>query len=164
MNENSLVTLFLEKAAEAGATTATVNSAQELQRIFSEVLLEHGSVYCPGMTDKEKAVPIPADRRQPAYESASITIEESFSGVAETGTVICSSASGKFLQASLLPEHHVAIVPREKIFPTFSEFFASLAEMPTNITLITGPSRTADIEKTLIIGMHGPKKVTVIVW
>ncbi|MCX5862104.1 MAG: LUD domain-containing protein, partial [Deltaproteobacteria bacterium] len=74
------------------------------------------------------------------------------------------SASGKFLQASLLTEHHVAIVPREKIFPTFPEFFASLAEMPTNITLITGPSRTADIEKTLIIGMHGPKKVTVIVW
>lgn len=164
MNEIPMVKLFLQRAEEAGSSTATADSIQEFSCIISEILQEQGSVYCPGMTDKERAVSVPVERKAETFQESAITIEEAFGGVAETGTIICSSSSGKFLQASLLPEHHVAIVPHEKIFASFSDFFASLSTMPTNLTLITGPSRTADIEKTLVIGVHGPKRVTVIVW
>jgi L-lactate dehydrogenase complex protein LldG len=68
------------------------------------------------------------------------------------------------VQAGLLPAHHVAIVSRERIFATLDDCFASFKEdPPTNITLVTGPSRTADIELTLAIGVHGPEKLDIIV-
>ena len=68
------------------------------------------------------------------------------------------------MQASLLPLQHVAIVPREKIFATLDDFLTEYATVsPTNITLITGPSRTADIELELEIGVHGPERLDIIV-
>jgi len=164
MNQTPMVKLFLQRAEDAGSMTAIAHNIEEFHKVISELLQEQGLVYCPGLTDKEKAVPVSPVRKTENYQESVITIEEAFGGVAETGTVICSSSSGKFLQASLLPEHHVAIVPQERIFERFSDFFASCSTMPTHLTLVTGPSRTADIEKTLVIGMHGPKRVTVIVW
>jgi hypothetical protein len=63
------------------------------------------------------------------------------------------SAGGRAVQAGLLPAHHVAIVRRERIFETLDDLFAAVSGAPpTNITLVTGPSRTADIELTLAIG------------
>jgi L-lactate utilization protein LutC len=85
----------------------------------------------------------------------------SFAG---SGSLVCTSAGGREVQAGLLPAHHVAIVRREKIFATLDGFFSSCAAAPpTNITLVTGPSRTADIELTLAIGVHGPEKLDIIV-
>ena len=61
------------------------------------------------------------------------------------------------------PAHHVAIVRRERIFDTLDDLFAAVAGAPpTNLTLVTGPSRTADIELTLAIGVHGPEKLDII--
>ena len=95
--------------------------------------------------------------------AASVTVEEVFGAVAETGTIVCVSAGGRAVQAGLLPAHHVAIVRRERIFDTLDDLFAAVAGAPpTNLTLVTGPSRTADIELTLAIGVHGPEKLDII--
>jgi L-lactate dehydrogenase complex protein LldG len=57
----------------------------------------------------------------------------------------------------------VAIVRRGKIFATLDGLFSVAASAPpTNLTLVTGPSRTADIELTLAIGVHGPEKLDII--
>jgi len=57
----------------------------------------------------------------------------------------------------------VAIVRGERIFGTLDDFFATFAGAPpTNVTLVTGPSRTADIELTLAIGVHGPERLDII--
>jgi L-lactate dehydrogenase complex protein LldG len=96
---------------------------------------------------------------------ASVCIEEVFGAIAETGSLICSSQSGKPVQAGLLSAHHVAVVPAEKIYECIDDFIGALGDSPpTNITLETGPSRTADIELTLTIGVHGPSRLTVIVF
>ena len=80
--------------------------------------------------------------------------------------LVAHGGAGKtsLVQASLLPAQHVAIVPRDKIFGTLDDFFAGYAAAPpTNFTIITGPSRTADIELNLVIGVHGPERLDIIV-
>jgi L-lactate dehydrogenase complex protein LldG len=67
--------------------------------------------------------------------------------------------------ASLLPPIHVAILRPEQILRGLDDLFALLAtgdELSSAVTLITGPSRTADIELTLVVGVHGPQQLHVI--
>jgi L-lactate utilization protein LutC len=103
-------------------------------------------------------------RRVDDYASAEVTVEEVLAGIAETGSIVCASLEGRAVQASVLPSRHVALLPAEKIFPNLDEFFAAhAASPPTNLVVITGPSRTADIELTLAIGVHGPERLDVLV-
>lgn len=83
-------------------------------------------------------------------------------GIAETGTLICPSGPGRPLSASLLPETHIAVLPASRVYATLSEVI-NIPEFiePAYVALISGPSRTADIEMTLSIGVHGPRQVHV---
>jgi L-lactate dehydrogenase complex protein LldG len=83
-------------------------------------------------------------------------------GVAETGTLVLPSGAGRPQTASLLPEVHIAILKAEDIYETLQEVL-ELREVhqASVVDLISGPSRTADIEMTLTIGVHGPREVHV---
>lgn len=88
--------------------------------------------------------------------------------IAETGTLLVCSRPGQERVASLLPPMHVAIVERSQIVPDLIDAFQILHErglgnLPSNITLITGPSKTGDIELQLTTGVHGPGKWRVII-
>ncbi|MFQ6015693.1 MAG: lactate utilization protein [Anaerolineae bacterium] len=92
--------------------------------------------------------------------------------VAETGTLVLVSDEGQARLVSLLPPVHVAVMREDSILPTFESLIAVLKsrfaaddrlQMPSCLTFVTGPSRTADIEQTLTIGVHGPKEVHVII-
>ena len=82
--------------------------------------------------------------------------------IAETGTLILPGGPGRPQAASLLPELHIAILHRTAIFATLAEalHLPEIREAPT-VVLVSGPSRTADIEMTLTIGVHGPGKIHV---
>lgn len=84
--------------------------------------------------------------------------------IAETGSLLITSGAGRPLSASLLPEIHVAIVPAERIVESPEDAMRH-QDLPraAAAALITGPSRTADIEMTLTIGVHGPKELIVFV-
>lgn len=87
-------------------------------------------------------------------------------GIAETGTLILWPTAREPRLMSLLPPLHVALVEAEQIFGTLTEAMRSQnwsQGMPTNALLISGPSKTADIEQTLAYGVHGPKELLVIV-
>ena len=121
-------------------------------------------MYCPGATETEKTVSGLFCNRVADYATAAVTVEEVFGAVAETGTLVCTSDGGRAVQAGLLPPHHVAIVRRDRIFATLDDLFSAVtAAPPTNLTLVTGPSRTADIELTLAIGVHGPERLDIVV-
>ena len=67
---------------------------------------------------------------------------------------------------SLLPPAHIGVVPRDRILSGLDELFTILpnpAELTSSMVLITGPSRTADIEQILVRGVHGPGEITVVV-
>ena len=165
MTRDEIIDLFIGNAAKVAAEPVRVNSNDELNRALEPILAESESIFCPSVTDKEKAVQLPASKRAQDYASASVCVEEVAAAIAETGSLVCSSQGGKAIQAGLLPPHHVAIVSSENIYETVDDFFSTLGDSPpTNITLETGPSRTADIELTLTIGVHGPGRLTVIVF
>jgi len=155
--------LFLENAAIAAAGTRSVSGTEDLLAALGQIVAMDSPVYCPAETELEKAAAILFPVRAADYASAAVTVEEVFGAVAETGTIVCVSAGGRAVQAGLLPAHHVAIVRRERVFGTLDDLFSAVADAPpTNLTLITGPSRTADIELTLAIGVHGPERLDVI--
>lgn len=88
--------------------------------------------------------------------------------IAETGTLLVCSQPGQERLASLLPPVHVAIVLESQLVPDLLDAVAWLAErgfdgLPSNVALITGPSKTGDIELQLTTGVHGPGKWHVIV-
>jgi L-lactate dehydrogenase complex protein LldG len=88
--------------------------------------------------------------------------------VAQTGSVLLTAQSGGGRALSVLPPHHVVIARREQLVPDLPSAYALLHEKygqkgwPSMITLITGPSRTGDIERILVLGAHGPKKLTIV--
>jgi L-lactate dehydrogenase complex protein LldG len=165
MTSPDLVRRFLANAGIAAAGTYTVDDAEGLRRVLSGIVPGADPVFCPGLTEKEKAAVASLPSRAADYAGATATVEEVYGAIAETGSLVCTSSGGKAVQAGLLPTHHVAIVSRDRIFATLDDCFASFAEgPPTNITLVTGPSRTADIELTLAIGVHGPERLDIIVY
>ena len=85
-------------------------------------------------------------------------------GIAETGTLVMPGGPGKPLTASLLPETHLAVLPARDILDRLAQALAlPQVRQASASVLITGPSRTADIEMTLTIGVHGPKNLVVFI-
>ena len=86
--------------------------------------------------------------------------------LADTGTLVMLSTPGEARLISLLPPAHIAIVPRDRILTGLDELFTVVpnpAEITSSMVLITGPSRTADIEQILVRGVHGPGQIALIV-
>jgi L-lactate dehydrogenase complex protein LldG len=86
--------------------------------------------------------------------------------IAETGTLVLDSARERHRLVSLVPPVHIAIIDAATIFHTLAEALAFIYQnndVSPAVTFITGPSRTADIELTLAIGVHGPQELYVIV-
>lgn len=86
--------------------------------------------------------------------------------IAQTGSVLMTAQSAGGRALSVLPPHHVVIARREQLVPDLSAAFALLREkygddLPSLIGFITGPSRTGDIERILVLGAHGPKQLTI---
>lgn len=94
-----------------------------------------------------------------------VGISTAQAGIAETGTLVLDSACERHRLVSLVPPVHIAIINASAIVETLSDALALLQkkEISPAITFITGPSRTADIELTLAIGVHGPQELYVIV-
>jgi L-lactate dehydrogenase complex protein LldG len=87
--------------------------------------------------------------------------------IAETGTLVCWSTVVCGRGLSLVPPVHLAVVCRSDLVPDLIDYFARHARepyvtLPSSIVLITGPSKTADIEGVLITGVHGPREVHIL--
>jgi len=86
--------------------------------------------------------------------------------IAETGTLVLDSSRERNRLVSLVPPVHIAIVDASTIFQTLGEALAFIHQdgnISPAVTFITGPSRTADIELTLAVGVHGPQELYIIV-
>jgi L-lactate dehydrogenase complex protein LldG len=81
-------------------------------------------------------------------------------GLADTGSVVLAAAPDEPRARSLLPPVHISLLREDRILAGLEELFERVApDMPSALAIVTGPSRSADIEQTLTIGVHGPGEV-----
>jgi L-lactate dehydrogenase complex protein LldG len=105
------------------------------------------------------------DKRSLESCDAGITSCEAL--VSQTGSILVSSATGGGRGLSILPHVHVVVATLDQIVPTLADALhlakdRHAGQMPSMLSFITGPSRTGDIERILVLGAHGPKELIVI--
>ncbi len=106
------------------------------------------------------------DELRDACATADFGITGADYALADTGTLVTIASPEEARLVSLLPPAHIAVVPRSRILSGLDELFTLLpnpAEVSSSMVLITGPSRTADIEQILVRGVHGPGQITVLI-
>jgi len=121
--------------------------------------------------DSAKALGLPSLVTDDGYdkhelEKCDVGISECDALIAQTGTVLVTSRSAGGRALSCLPPHHVVIARREQLVADLPAAMALVKQkyagnFPSMISFITGPSRTGDIERILVLGAHGPKKLTI---
>lgn len=103
---------------------------------------------------------------RPANGDDKLGVTGCYCAIAETGTLMLLSGPNTHAVTSLLPETHIAVVPASRIVRTMEDGWDRLrrerAALPRQVAFVSGPSRTADIEMTLVLGIHGPYRVHVI--
>jgi L-lactate dehydrogenase complex protein LldG len=107
---------------------------------------------------------LPPEHARTAFFSADVGITGVDSLIAETGTVVLATRPDQPRAVSLLPPVHIVVAHRDQIVPDLFDLFArgSEAGLPACLSLITGPSKTGDIELKLVTGVHGPGEVHVV--
>ncbi len=103
---------------------------------------------------------------RPPVNEDMVGITSCFCAVAETGTLMLLSGAQTYASAALLPETHIVLVPTSRIVPSIEDAFdlakKERGELPRATNFISGPSRTGDIEQTIVLGAHGPYRVHLI--
>jgi L-lactate dehydrogenase complex protein LldG len=95
-----------------------------------------------------------------------VSVQHGFTGIAETGTLMLPSGPARPTSNNLLSDNAIVVLKASDIVGCYEEAFDRLREvgaMPRNVMLVTGPSRSADIEQTLELGAHGPRRLHVLI-
>lgn len=104
-----------------------------------------------------------------AVEQDRASISRAFAGVAESGTIVQISGADNPTTLNFLPEAHIVLLESTALFASYEEAWSKLrnlmgeGNMPRTVNMISGPSRTADIEQTIVRPAHGPKNMHVII-
>ena len=161
---------FCQQAERTSQTLDRVSHASEVPAAVARYLGGIGvapqAIAWPTLSDLPwQASGIAVSFRKPANEDL-VGITGCFCAIAETGTLMLLSGPDTHSSAALLPETHIALLPVSRIVGSMEEAFAlakqERGELPRATNFISGPSRTGDIEQTIVLGAHGPYRVHVI--
>jgi L-lactate dehydrogenase complex protein LldG len=172
------VELFARNAADLKAEFLLVSSSEEMRQALLQLREAEGwkrvashsgllpDAICPVLGGLEM---VHTDKPYGIYELSKCDagITECDALIAQTGSVVLTSRRGGGRAVSVLPPHHVVLARRDQLVPDLPTAFELLKmeygnNYPSMISFITGPSRTGDIERILVLGAHGPKKLTIL--
>ncbi|SIS80913.1 LutC/YkgG family protein [Neptunomonas antarctica] len=167
------IELFIAMATEAAAELFQLNSITEVPQICATWLKDHHIDTLVTASDEailgldwDSAAELTCVQRVAQVgDSASLTT--SFAGIAETGTLMLHSGKDSPTTLNFLPDNHFVILNRSDIVGPYEDAWQKLrdktqGELPRTVNMITGPSRSADIEQTLQMGAHGPKDLIIL--
>jgi L-lactate dehydrogenase complex protein LldG len=157
---------LLESREEAHAALARIRDAEGWKKIATHA----GALADPAAA----SLGLPVLRSDGGYdvnemEACDAGLTECDALVAQTGTLVVTSRCSGGRALSVLPPHHVVVARREQLVRDLAAALALVQrkyapDYPSMISLVTGPSRTGDIERILVLGAHGPKKLTILCW
>ncbi|MFM0337877.1 LutC/YkgG family protein [Paraburkholderia fungorum] len=165
-----LTARFIEEAQKMATTVDTVESLGDVPAAAHRYLTQHAlpvqAIAWQTLQDLPwAAAGLTVEFRKPV-DGDVVGFTGCFCATAETGTLVLLSGPETYASAGLLPETHIAIVPASRIVAGHEEAFGLIrserGELPRAVNFVSGPSRTGDIEQTIVLGAHGPYRVHVI--
>jgi len=180
MDQAMINQLMAEKAGAVQAIVSEIGSFDEAVAYTVELARKQAyqTLAAPGMDDTQRAVLGPACQaggltllEGPLNEHATrihAALTAADWGIAETGTLVLKSASEDIRLATMLADVHIAVLAESRIVPDSAAIAGHLNEIlmdasPSYTAFITGASRTADIERVLAIGVHGPQELHILI-
>jgi L-lactate dehydrogenase complex protein LldG len=168
--------LFARMVEAAAGSIARVNDAGGVPAEVADFLRKHnlpmaarrGADARLGAIPWERAGTLDISTGAPDPKMLS-SVSHAFAGAAETGTLVLTSGADNPTSLNFLPDNHIVVIDAKDVTGDYESVWQRLREkfgeavMPRTVNLITGPSRSADIEQTLILGAHGPRRLHVIV-
>ncbi|MDH3232413.1 MAG: lactate utilization protein [Alphaproteobacteria bacterium] len=177
------IDLFIQMARDAAATVEEIKTLGAVPDAVAEFLAAHN------LPSAIVAAPDPAleavawdsretlEVRAGAAEPSDLTsVTTALAGVAETGTLVLASGPDTPTTLNFMPDNHIVVLHASQIVGDYETVWATLREraaagktdgakkmMPRAVNWITGPSRSADIEQTLLMGAHGPRRLHILV-
>ncbi|MCX8085299.1 MAG: lactate utilization protein C [Rhodocyclaceae bacterium] len=168
--KSALAGRLIEKSLAQSSTVDCVASLAEAPAAVARYLATNGlpaqAVVWPALAALDWAGVGLAIQARGAVDADRVGITGCFCAIAETGTLMLCSGPATPATVSLLPETHIALVPASRIVPAMEEAFAlaraELGALPRAVNFVSGPSRTGDIEQTIVLGAHGPSRVHLL--
>jgi len=184
--EQTIINKFIETAKKQNWSIHQAQSSNNVLTLIEKILIKTKaknivrtneeiinkldiSKYLESNNYKETIIfnkkPLTSEKIKNFCSKADIGISSADFAIAETGSIAIIPGSNKSKMVSLLPTTHIVIIPPKLIINKLEELFLKLPDIQKNssINIISGPSRTADIEQTIVIGAHGPKEVHLII-
>jgi len=175
-DRNDMLQRLKEECAAVSTNLHPVRNIDDAARIVDRMLNENGvsrlvitedpivQAISSRVIGRHEVVPSSSERS--LIEQADMGITTVRLAIAEHGTFVMIPDDDHGRLASLLPPHHLIVMSQDRLVGTLSEALQFIEDdeggIPENVTFISGPSRTADIEQTLVTGIHGPAKLDVV--
>lgn len=185
LNINDRLGHFVARATAANAVVSVIGSDDALGNVI-EIMRSYDADEFLAWADSQLPIPgigagliakgfsprpseVPSSNRiahQSGYFDLPVGITGAEAGLAESGTIVLTHGPNRSRMASAIPLAHIALLPASTIVESLSHWAAAQPESavpPANLVMITGPSRTGDIEMHLTLGVHGPKHLHILV-
>lgn len=170
------VDLFCEQAGKVQSTVTRIKSIEALPEAFAEYLRGRNLPQKVRMGDdallaaaKWEKTPNLEMSKGPSDGQDLVSLSRAFAGVAETGTLMLQSGADNPTTLNFLPETHCVVIKASDIVGDYESVWQSVREkygkglMPRTVNMVTGPSRSGDIEQTILLGAHGPRALQIFV-
>ncbi len=166
--------LFVSQAQAMGATVNRIGSTETIPDAIADYLAGHNLPTELILSPDPDLTGLPWQRRPllsikhgAPWPTDMVGVALAVAGVAETGTLVLHSGAHASTSLNFTPDTHIVVVHGSQVVGAYEDAFDMLRakvgpSWPRTVNLITGPSRTADIEQTLIMGAHGPRRLHVI--
>ena len=163
---------FIKKITHAAATVTRVSTYSELAAAISDYLLSNDLeknlvvAATKELSQLEWPKDISTDYRI-AHVTDSTSLCHAYAAIAETGSLVLCSSKETPVSLNFLPDNCICVLELKRIYRNIEDIWDlirnELKETPRSINFITGPSRTADVEQTIQLGAHGPRRLHVII-
>lgn len=168
------MSVFQEFCAENAMTIAEITSLDQVPQAVQDFLISHNQPAQIKATDEAflqeidwQQQPLLTVSHGACTKSDKTTISGCLAAIAETGTIMVHSGSDFPMGAAFFPDNHIVVIKESQITGWYEQAWDQIREdypdlLPRQVTLVSGPSRTGDIEHKVQLGAHGPKKMHIL--